>query len=114
MAVRQAVQDSTPASSRMVVVSDFADDPEYRELLELFIESISNIQRELQAAFTNADIDRLLTLAHQLKGSGGGHGFPEMTALAAELQEACQFPDGQCIEQRLHALLDYLSRISLG
>ena len=100
-------------SSQTAVTSDFADDPDFHELLEMFAESISEHRREFETSHRDGDIQQLQALAHKLKGAGGGYGFPEMTTLAAELETACKSDDRPLIDVRVPVLLDYLSRIQI-
>lgn len=105
--------DNALAFPQTAVVSDFADDPDFHELLELFAESISRHCQELEASHRDGDVRQLQALAHKLKGAGGGYGFPEMTTLAAELENACKSNDGTLVDVRVPVLLDYLSRIRI-
>ena len=52
----------------------------------------------------------LKDLAHMLKGSGGTYGFPEITAAAAELEQA---PEDQLLE-RLDELLVIVEGVAVG
>ena len=100
-----ASQDLAP------VHSEFADDPEYREILDLFAEALPERRRSLVDAFRDGDTAELGTLAHQLKGAGGGFGFRELTERATALEQACRDRDLAAIAPRLDAVLDYMQRI---
>ena len=95
------------------VVSEFADKPDFQDLLELFAESINQHRQELEASHRDGDVRQMQALAHKLKGAGGGYGFPELTTLAAELETACKSDDGPLVDLRVPILLDYLSRIRI-
>lgn len=101
------------SQDRTAVHSEFAADPEYRELLEMFAEALPERQHCLTAAFRAADWPTLKTLAHQLKGAGGGFGFRGLTDLAAELEAACQLGRTENIAVALDRLLGYMARITL-
>lgn len=100
-------------SDRAVVYSEFAADPEYRELLEMFDEALPERRRSLTDAFRVGNFQELLTLAHQLKGAGGGFGFPGLTDFAAVLEEACKAADATRIAAALDQLLAYMHRIAV-
>lgn len=93
------------------VRSEFGDDPDFAELLEMFADSIVEKRQALTVAAQANDTDQLRTLAHQLKGAGGGYGFPGLTTVAAELESVCKENDETQIESHTEQLLDYLSRI---
>lgn len=100
-----ASQDCAP------VHSEFADDPEYREILQLFAEALPERCRSLVEAFRDGNTAELGTLAHQLKGAGGGFGFRELTERATTLEQACRDRDLPAIAPCLDAVLDYMQRI---
>lgn len=90
--------------------SEFADDPDFGELLAEFAAGIPGRMADLRAAFESGTVDQLRMLAHQLKGAGGGYGFPDLSHVARELEQACKFEPGQ-ISLKLADVLDYLERI---
>lgn len=95
------------------VRSAFADDPDFRELLADFATAVPERRQELIDMHRMHDEKTLRTRAHQLKGTGGGYGFPELSALAAELERACDAHDAQRIAEALEDVVGYLNRISV-
>ena len=69
-----------------MLVSDLADDPDLAELIEEFVGELPARIQALEQACAAEDADALARLAHQLKGSAGGYGFPSITEVAAELE----------------------------
>jgi len=102
-----APQDGT------TVFSEFASDPEYRELLEMFAEALPERRRCLSDTFRTGNSEELRVLAHQLKGAGGGFGFPELTNRAASLETACREGNPQAVADALEQLLAFMSRIAI-
>jgi len=102
-----ASQDGT------TVFSEYASDPEYRELLEMFAEALPERRRCLTDSFRSGNAEELRVLAHQLKGAGGGFGFPELTRRAAELEAACREGRSQAVADSLDRLVEFMSRISI-
>ncbi len=94
------------------VRSTFAADPEFRELLEEFAAAMPVRRDGLLDAHRRKAYDLLRTRAHQLKGAGGGFGFPELSELAAALEKACQRQDPAGIAAALEAVVSYLNRIT--
>lgn len=70
------------------IQSDFADDPQMRELIELFVSEMPEKASRLTDLFDGRQIDDLQRLAHQLRGSAGGYGFGTISDAAAELENA--------------------------
>jgi HPt (histidine-containing phosphotransfer) domain-containing protein len=63
------------------------DDPDFREISELFIRRLAIQMDELQEAFERQDFSSIRETAHSLKGSGGSAGFPAFTEPARELEQ---------------------------
>jgi len=101
------------ASRQEAIRSDFADDPTFQELLELFAEAIPERRASLLRFYEEGQLDQLRIVAHQLKGAGGGYGFGGLSALAAELEQACRTRDPQRIRETLEELVDYIDRIEV-
>lgn len=77
---------SDPRESRKPVLSEFADDPEMRELVELFAEEMPEKIAGFEAAMTGCRLDDLRRQAHQLKGAAGGYGFGVVGEAAGRLE----------------------------
>ncbi|HET6326581.1 MAG TPA: Hpt domain-containing protein [Planctomycetaceae bacterium] len=91
--------------------SQFADDADFREILEAFVEAIPERCRLLAELHRSGSVEELGRQAHQLKGAGGGYGFSEISAAGAELQQACRAQDTVQVARCLSELLDLLGRI---
>lgn len=108
MTSRDAVQ-----SVRNPVYSDYAGDPEFAELLRTFFKALPTLSRELQALVAARRIDDLRMHAHHLKGTGGGYGFPQLTAAATALEAACDIDDFNRIEAAVQSIAQLLMRIRI-
>ncbi|HSP32705.1 MAG TPA: Hpt domain-containing protein [Thermoanaerobaculia bacterium] len=66
-------------------------DPELDELRREFLaeaqEKIDEIQAALQSGRSKESLERVVYIAHQLKGSGGSYGFQKISTEAAELEK---------------------------
>ena len=67
--------------------SAFEDDPDMIDIVREFVHAFSDRMTALEDALAKGDLPRLQTLAHQLKGAGGGYGFPQITEAAANLEK---------------------------
>jgi HPt (histidine-containing phosphotransfer) domain-containing protein len=95
------------------VYSEFNSDPDFEELLEMFVEAIPEKKTILSDSYESAEYDEIKRQAHQLKGAGGGYGFDGLTDLAAELEPACKANDIDRVGQTLDTLLGYMDRIAV-
>lgn len=66
--------------------SQFEDDADMAELLEEFVSTLSERITSISAAFQTGEHATLRTLIHQLKGAGGGYGYPLISERAADAE----------------------------
>lgn len=92
--------------------SEFRDDPDYADLLKTFGEELPLRIKALQDAFAQRDFAQLKNLAHQLKGSGGGYGFPQLSTAAGKLEQICIDQNEPLMKANLEVVLNVLKRIS--
>jgi HPt (histidine-containing phosphotransfer) domain-containing protein len=72
----------------MRIRSLYADDPDMAEIIEEFAADAPERAARLERLLASEETKELRTLAHQLKGAGGGYGFPQVTEAAAKLERA--------------------------
>jgi HPt (histidine-containing phosphotransfer) domain-containing protein len=86
---------------------DFHDDEDMRPIVMMFLAEIpariENLDRQ-RAASDRATFRRIV---HQIKGAGGGYGFPSISEAASRL-ERCLDAAGPNWAQECHAHLDVL------
>jgi two-component system, sensor histidine kinase len=87
------------------------DDPDFREIVEEFVDQFRTRLGVMQEALGRGDLEELRRLAHWLKGAGGSAGFEAITAPAKHLEMVVK--DQQCdeIESALEELLKLSARI---
>ena len=68
------------------ILSDFADDVEMQELIQLFVSEMPERISEMQRAYEDADFESVKRVAHQLKGACAGYGFSMIGDAAAALE----------------------------
>jgi len=73
-----------------VLVSEFSDDEDLMELIEMFVEELPKRAESVSKALAEEDFTTLQTLAHQLKGAAGGYGFSSISDVAQALEETCK------------------------
>ncbi|NOX77036.1 MAG: response regulator [Gammaproteobacteria bacterium] len=101
---QDAVESSAPTPPAEDVVvprdipQDLADDPVYLELVGRFVAKLPSQIVLIESALAEKDWEQFQSITHQLKGAGGGFGFPDITTQTGQLNV-------QCIEGK-YALLD--------
>lgn len=80
--------DVSDAASAAALHSDFADDPEMAELIDVFVGGLADTVSSIEAAYASGRHDELGRLAHQLKEAGGSYGFPSLTDAARAVEAA--------------------------
>ena len=73
--------------SRKPLLSEFVDDPDMRELVEMFVDEMPGKIAGFESALSGGKLDDLRRLAHQLKGAAGGYGFGVVGDAAGRLEE---------------------------
>jgi len=62
--------------------SVFADDPDMATLIDEFVSSLTTRASTILERLDQGATEQARVLAHQLKGAGGGYGFPQVTDAA--------------------------------
>ena len=79
------MNESEPVADALV--SDLAGDLDMADLVEEFVSELRTRAEAIEQACAEENLDTLARLAHQLKGSAGGYGFPTITQAAREAAE---------------------------
>lgn len=94
--------------------STFADDPDMMELVEFFVDEISDRVAQLDAAFHSKDSHTLQDLAHQLKGAAGGYGFQVISDAAAKLESPLKGGSPiESVSEELAELVSLCNRVTI-
>jgi len=101
--------------TEQLIYSEYGDDPDLGELVEMFVEELPNRVSTLQTHAQDQDWESLRRVAHQMKGSGGSYGFGDISTYAARLEASCkQESKEQQILETLEELISLCSRIRAG
>lgn len=68
----------------------------------------------IRAALADAEFESIRVVAHSMKGSGAGYGFPEISRLGAAIEEAARQGDSTQIGALVSNLESYLARIEVA
>ena len=82
---------------------------------DLVPDYLANVRREMEilAKADSRDCKAAGRLGHDLKGSGEGYGFPEITRTGAALELAAMTADQNEIRNQIRALAAYLDRVEV-
>jgi HPt (histidine-containing phosphotransfer) domain-containing protein len=95
--------------------SQYEDDPDMMEIVLEFAAELPERANEIERVLAAGDFDQLKTLAHQLKGAGGGYGFPKITEVAGELEHSLkEGTRGEPIKAHCAALTAVLRAVVAG
>ena len=66
---------------------------------------------EMTALLDSCDFEQIRSLAHNIKGTGGSYGFPELTQLAAALENSALEANAGAISGGLLEFERFLDRV---
>ncbi len=90
------------------------EDPGFADIVLEFLDGLGARLGEMEDALRQSDFERLRVAAHQLKGSGGGYGYPVLTERAAELETLAKKQAlDDCIDA-IEQLKSIASRVIVG
>lgn len=98
------------------VVSLFATDTEMKELLAEFTTGLTDTCARIQNALAAGEVDQIRRIGHQLKGAGGGYGFPTLTDAGAKVERTVNASNGVSSDVRdaIAELIELCDRIQAG
>jgi PAS domain S-box-containing protein len=88
----------------MAITSDYVDDPDLADIIGGFVGRLSETISAMRALLEKDDRRELQRQAHQLKGAGGGYGYPAITDAAKALEDAVKADDMAQATSALDAL----------
>ena len=90
------------------------NEKEYQEILSTFIAGLDPTMEKLEAAYEQQEWEFLSDHIHQLKGVGGGYGYPDITKLAAKIELQIMNKNYDEVSSLLDELRKLIARIVLG
>jgi len=94
--------------------STHCHDADMAELIELFVQEMPDRLTVLEQSLEQENWSELARFAHQLKGAGGSYGYPQLTPVAARLEQlAKQRQQQQAVPRaQLEAALNELAAVA--
>ncbi|GAB4488919.1 MAG: hypothetical protein OHK006_19950 [Thermodesulfovibrionales bacterium] len=105
--------DNTPGTGAAVPQPAVSIDPDLREIIPDFLEERRNDIAEISRLLVTGGFDEILRIGHSMKGSGGGYGFPEISAIGAGIERAARHRDARKVAQLNTRLGEYLETVSI-
>ena len=118
----QAIEDyaAQPDPSSLGAFDDPAEtgrtapglDPDVAELIPAYLENRQTDLKALVQALDSLNYERVRILGHNLKGSGGAFGFPEITAIGKLLEQSAKDKAAERIRMQIDDLANLLAGLS--
>jgi PAS domain S-box-containing protein len=105
---------TTQKPSDEAIRSIFAGDPDMTDVTEAFIARLPDRMAAMSESLANNGHEELRRLAHQLKGAGGGYGYPSLTEQARKLEDAAKAADVEAARLALKELQELTRVIVAG
>lgn len=90
-----------------------AVDAQIAALVPRFLANRSADVGKIRTALARTDFESIRAVAHGMKGSGGGYGFPEISRLGAAIEDGARQRDAAAIGALAACLEAYLARIEV-
>ncbi|NQV38438.1 MAG: hypothetical protein HQ509_10595 [Candidatus Marinimicrobia bacterium] len=71
-----------------MTMDELLHDPEFIELIKQYIDYLKSSVLEINTKLANGEYHDVMKFGHNIKGSGGGYGFMELTDLGKALEIA--------------------------
>lgn len=88
-------------------------DPDLEDLIPGFLERRQDDLQTIRNALAQNDFEAIRTLAHTMKGVGGGYGFDEITTISRFIQQAAEAKEEEGVTKGVEELADYLARVEV-
>jgi len=88
-------------------------DPDIQDLIPDYLENRGKDLLVYQQALEKDDFDSIAVLGHSMKGSGGGYGFNDLSAIGRAIEKAAKSRDKESIRQSIADLKDFLRNLEV-
>jgi PAS domain S-box-containing protein len=101
----------SPASEAQIR-SSYADLPKMKVIIQQFVGDLPAMVGQIKSWFASGELVSVRRAAHQLRGAGGGYGFPQLTEPSLQLEHAiAETRPLEEIHDRMNELFAVLRRI---
>jgi len=105
----------TSATENTTIHSSMADDPDFGELVGMYVDEMPDRITVLEQALASGNMELLRRTAHQMKGAAGSYGFDQLTPYAAAVEaEALDGEPEEKLQKTVQELLDVCRLVRAG
>ena len=90
------------------------EDASFADIVVEFVDGLEARLNTMRTAVETRDFESLRIAAHQLKGSGGGYGYPQLTEQAADLEQRANAQTLEECREALDGLRKLCDRVVVG
>jgi len=90
-----------------------AVDAQIAALVPRFLANRAADVGRIRAALGSGDFESIRSMAHGMKGAGGGYGFHEISRLGAAMEESARRSDAASIGELAASLEAYLASVAI-
>lgn len=88
-------------------------DADLEDLIPTYLSNLDKNLEKIAAAIASGDFEQCRVLGHNMKGSGGGYGFHDLSRYGKQIEDAAKTSDKAEIQNTLTQIQDYLTRIEI-
>jgi signal transduction histidine kinase len=108
----EAVESQPARQASRTIFSTMSRHPKMTKIIAEYVEGLPDEIQKMQDFRDHDDMKSLRRVAHQLRGTGGGYGFGEITGLAANVENAINAVDSRAsINGQIDLLIDVIRRV---
>ena len=99
----------------MVLTSELLiEEPELIDLIDKFMLRLPILQNKVNQAYSDENEEELSGFIHQLKGVGGGYGYPTLTDLCAKIELQIKTKNAENVSTLMNDFNDMVGQILDG
>jgi HPt (histidine-containing phosphotransfer) domain-containing protein len=88
-------------------------DPDLSDLIPGYLKNRQKDIKTINKALKTSDFDKIRTLGHSMRGSGGSYGFMPISKIGETIEKAARIKNPDQVKDGLAELSDFLKRVTL-
>lgn len=88
-------------------------DEDLQEIIPQFLKNREEDLQKLKDAIARKDFESIQSIGHNLKGSGSGYGFHEVTRFGVALEDGAKEKDLSLLKLLVEEMADYMENIDI-
>ncbi len=91
-----------------MTINELLNDPEFIELIKQYIEYVRTSIPEIREKLHDGEYYDVMKFGHNIKGSGGGYGFMDLSDMGKDLEIAAKDENSSDCEQYLDQIENFI------